>query len=445
MGRFNCTVQIPVLNSSQPRVLSPSQRSPKACGCEGLAEVAQVIRANQSRSALPTQPEAVQVFDPVNKKQYSLKFIGSKKYSECDEPHSDIIPTVGLSTYFTSKMSGVNKRFFLCKQYQNNRCRAFYNCNSIHACRKSVSELRAAHPPTKEAMEADILIPVYSAEEDEQFVVPMDKTEATEGRDITRSRESAGLLCAAYETKHSRCTAGRLCPNIHVDSNHMKHVKEMWKLPCCSDKACIGAAAGSVQFPRVNGHDFRGVVILDNRNGRHQPHILSRSAVGVTRGLLELCARGDAAYDAAGQILKVSQGKLCRPHQRKACKWGSSCNNVHVCRHKMIEFSAVSTSASSSEFSTPTTSPRHVCRIAGVRSPNCSNASSPASSPKASPRIVLPQATSNPVPVVPHSMTIPTPGALVLPVESSCSLTPILSSFREHHLPTGGINGFILV
>eukprot|EP01064_Diplonema_japonicum_P034900 TRINITY_DN737_c0_g1_i4.p1 TRINITY_DN737_c0_g1~~TRINITY_DN737_c0_g1_i4.p1 ORF type:complete len:536 (+),score=75.25 TRINITY_DN737_c0_g1_i4:501-2108(+) len=387
------------------------------CGCESVSRT--------SVQGVPKTAEVVHVFDPLNKRAYTLLYEPVAK-------HAEVIPTTGLATYFSVRESCTSKRFFLCKQYQNGKCRAYHNCNSIHACRGKIALLRQQHPPTKQAMEADVLLPIYTDEQDNTtFTVPMDRTERTAGRDLlmTNFRSGGvGKLCVAFEMRPSACVDLN-CSSIHVDGNHMKHVRSMWRVPCCSDAACIGdSAAKQVIFPTIGSQSIQGFTFTDGlcRPGSGVKVYWPKEALGVTKGLKDL-DYSSVEYREDGLYVRFQPGKLCRPHQRKACKWGADCNNLHVCRHKAssehLGVPSWSASASSSEFSTPTTSPNASPR--GLHGRNASTWSESTPSPSGSPRHTANQY----------------PSSIVTP-EANLAIAPLLNSFRTFHLPTGGMNEF---
>eukprot|EP01059_Diplonema_ambulator_P035277 TRINITY_DN8238_c1_g2_i1.p1 TRINITY_DN8238_c1_g2~~TRINITY_DN8238_c1_g2_i1.p1 ORF type:complete len:470 (+),score=29.71 TRINITY_DN8238_c1_g2_i1:68-1411(+) len=400
--------------AGQNTLVVPTSEKP-GCGCDAVAKVAV--------AGCPGYAENIHVFDPVNKRAYTLLYDPMSR-------HADVIPTAGLATYFKARETCTSKRFFLCKQYQNSKCRAYHNCNSIHACRAKVTSLRQQHPPTRQALEADILLPLISEEpEGGSFTVPMDRTERTTGRDILLSNlrsGAVGKLCPGYDLKPATCTDPN-CPMIHVDSNHMKHVRGMWKVPCCSDPACIGEhAASQVVFPKIGPHTIQGFTFTEPHRGVAGAKVYwPKEALGVTKGLKELDFSA-VEYREQGLYVRFQPGKLCRPHQRRACKWGSECNNLHVCRAKVsaeaLGLAPWSASASSSEFSTPTSSPNASPRGGHTRHASIwSEASS--TSPSGSPRHTH-QVVEHPV------------------AEGTVNITPLLNSFRNFQLPTGGMNGF---
>eukprot|EP00755_Sulcionema_specki_P016941 Sspe_Gene.10745::Locus_3601_Transcript_1_1_Confidence_1.000_Length_773::g.10745::m.10745 len=158
----------------------------------------------------------VKVFDPENGKPYTLAFLPG------DE--GDIKYTAGVRAYFECP----TKRVFLCKKYQKKQCRLHTECNSIHACRKVVSELRAQSPEKW----AQVMLKVVHG--DMEFSAPLEQTEKTVGREAllaSKCKKVAGVLCEAYDSL--RCVEGEMCPRIHVTHNHMRHVRNMWQLPCC--------------------------------------------------------------------------------------------------------------------------------------------------------------------------------------------------------------------
>ena len=304
---------------------------------------------------LPKHSQTVRVFDPETKAGYLLIFEGATAVA--NGAHSSVAPTAGLRTCFEGK--GGRRRFFLCKQFQAGRCRAHENCNSIHACREAIQQIRAASgdagsdedsAQAAAAREQPLALACQDGAALEAFELQVSKTEYTIARDIAVGRQAAAegdaggaeaaasvvppeelpQVCLDHEAGH--CAAGSLCSRIHVSVKYMKHIRQLWRTPCCSSASCGAAEAVSARLnPPPRG--FRIVTSEAGGDGSDEVHPVAR--LGFTVGLSTLCKGqlgGRSHAGAAGGVLRVFAGKLCRPHARKMCKWGTKCNNLHVCR-----------------------------------------------------------------------------------------------------------------
>eukprot|EP00659_Diplonema_papillatum_P012897 gene12897-19888_t len=275
----------------------------------------------------------VKVFDPINKQAYRLRLGGEK---------TELLPTAGLDSYL-SRAAG-NKRVFLCKKYQARQCRAQNKCNSIHADRKKISELREQFPASEDAIKSEKHVEVYSELDNERFSVPLDRVIETAGSHLmTRmnsiddsqgsvssaggSMSGVGIVCQLHDQKVPNCPMGNMCENIHIDPAYLRHTKSMWKMPCCSQQECPGnhntSSKKQLAFPKLSGNrSWEFFQVTEGSCTGLHPAL----AVTPTKGLKELCEA------ETGDVLSIPPTNVCRPHQRKACKWGVDCNNVHICR-----------------------------------------------------------------------------------------------------------------
>eukprot|EP01064_Diplonema_japonicum_P014785 TRINITY_DN2249_c0_g1_i1.p1 TRINITY_DN2249_c0_g1~~TRINITY_DN2249_c0_g1_i1.p1 ORF type:complete len:400 (+),score=101.08 TRINITY_DN2249_c0_g1_i1:44-1201(+) len=286
--------------------------------------------SSSSDGADSDDAKKVVVFDPINKRPYSLTY-GSEG--------SEIQHTAGLELHLSSK--GVNKRAFLCKKYQARQCRAQGKCNSIHADRKKIAQLRAENPTDKSI---PVEVSVYNAVEDEVFSVPTERILKTDAYFVHvvkngKSREPfERIVCVKHETEG--CDGS--CGEIHIDVAYLRHVRSMWKAPCCSQPACSAATDASPRFPMLqNCREWKHFRVSDGGKGA----VWQRSLITYTKGLHDIC---DNEMDS---VLTVPMNRVCRPHQKKACKWGLDCGNVHICRKKMP-----------SGFARPARKPEHVSK-----------------------------------------------------------------------------------
>eukprot|EP01059_Diplonema_ambulator_P031843 TRINITY_DN598_c0_g12_i1.p1 TRINITY_DN598_c0_g12~~TRINITY_DN598_c0_g12_i1.p1 ORF type:complete len:428 (+),score=120.05 TRINITY_DN598_c0_g12_i1:55-1338(+) len=257
----------------------------------------------------------VVVFDPINKQPYSLT------YGEGGEIH----PTAGLELHLSS--NGANKRAFLCKKYQARQCRAQSKCNSIHADRKRITQLRAENPTDKSV---PVEVTVYHPTEDETFSVPTERILKTEGYHKhvagpnARPKDPTGkrLVCVKHESEG--CDGA--CGDIHIDVAYLRHVRSMWKSPCCSQASCGCDADAASRLPLLSGsREWKNFKIIDGGKGAAWP----KAMITYTKGLKDLCEEEHT------DTLIIPMTRVCRPHQKKACKWGLDCSNVHICRKKL--------------------------------------------------------------------------------------------------------------
>eukprot|EP01060_Flectonema_neradi_P004460 TRINITY_DN12889_c3_g1_i1.p1 TRINITY_DN12889_c3_g1~~TRINITY_DN12889_c3_g1_i1.p1 ORF type:complete len:359 (+),score=74.06 TRINITY_DN12889_c3_g1_i1:50-1078(+) len=337
-------------------------------------------------TSLPVFNEVITVFDPTNKKGYELQYGGAK---------SEVFPTMGLQIYFEQRRVGGCKRVFLCKKFQGRICRAHEMCNSIHACRKKVAEMRALYPSSENESE----ITVLCLPDGEKIKVPISKTEYTVGR-----QAGEGTLCQDHEVR--ACTRGQSCTLIHVDPRHIHSLRALWKSPCCSQPACPSKTSVPIDYPKINGQDWNSF----SMNGSSpQP----RDGLAHTKGLIEVCGSGVVSNGC----LQLSHAKLCRPHLRMQCKWGVECNNVHICRKRMPQGVSPVPSSQTSPVGSPGVSPHtkaHAQPQAAIDSPPSSVACSSNSDCSASDDEVNDK-TATP-------------------------LSPLLKEFRNALLPVGGLH-----
>eukprot|EP00659_Diplonema_papillatum_P007690 gene7690-11801_t len=258
--------------------------------------------------------QTITIFDPTNKKPYQLRYVP-------DSPETELYMTAGLELRLSE--SGNTKRPFLCKKYQARQCRAQATCNSIHADRKRVAALRAANPTDRQLpVEIQVQCPV----EAETFAVPVERVHPSAGFDALckalagkAKLSEVGILCKEFEV-HPCATD---CRCIHVDVAYLRHVRSMWKMPCCSQsKSCCEGAEPLAD----DQHPCGPPTFRVGESGVKTPKAL----LAVTRGLYAIA--GEAPRGAG--VLTIPTLRVCRPHQKKACKWGSDCNNVHVCRSR---------------------------------------------------------------------------------------------------------------
>eukprot|EP01059_Diplonema_ambulator_P037439 TRINITY_DN9914_c0_g1_i1.p1 TRINITY_DN9914_c0_g1~~TRINITY_DN9914_c0_g1_i1.p1 ORF type:complete len:374 (+),score=89.42 TRINITY_DN9914_c0_g1_i1:234-1355(+) len=252
----------------------------------------------------------VKVFDPLNKEAYVLRYGGVG---------SELFWTTGLESHLM-RVAG-NKRVFLCKKFQARQCRAQSRCNSIHADRDTIQQLRKDHPVPADASREGLTITVFSKTDGECFTVPCGKILPT-GADLSSQK---GYLCNSYDANCAlKCDLGKDCPNIHVETSYFRFLRSLWRTACCRQKDCLdrdGTAVKAKPGEAAILPEFRVAGMVEA-----YPSV----KLAVTRGLREL---NDEALKAHHTVLEIPATSICRPHQRKACKWGVDCNNVHICRN----------------------------------------------------------------------------------------------------------------
>ena len=287
------------------------------------------------RSTMPQESSEgksnVTVFDPVNKKGYELRFGGDD---------AEVFSTIGLQIYFDQKRHGGCKRVFLCKKYQAKLCRAEAMCNSIHACRRKVSEMRKLYPSS----ENEAGVKVFSEADDERFDVPVSRVHQTAGsfEALARLQMAATsanpsstmpyyLLCTAFENR--ACFKGDQCEKVHVDPRYLHSMRALWGVPCCGDPTCPSGSSIAADLPGVATEE--GVMPWTHFSIQRAP-AAEKGRLANTKGLKDLLAtlRHGALYK---DVVQIPSAKLCRPHLRRQCKWGPDCNNVHLCRMRLPE------------------------------------------------------------------------------------------------------------
>ena len=256
----------------------------------------------------------VKVFDPINKKPYNLRYGG-----DC----SEIQFTSGIESHFHI---GGNKRIFLCKKYQARQCRSQGKCNSIHADRRVISKLRQQNPVTDIAVKSETVIDVRSVSDNEKFHVSLDRVQETVGSQ-TAQKGTEVTMCAHHQ-KGASCPAGVACTEIHVEASYLRHLRSMWRMPCCGQSKCSDSCTGTSEtsYPLIKGgRAWKHFRVCDGGKGA----LWQQQLIAPTKGLKEICE------STCDDVITIPMTRVCRPHQRKMCKWGTDCNNVHVCRSKM--------------------------------------------------------------------------------------------------------------
>eukprot|EP01065_Artemidia_motanka_P015833 TRINITY_DN1954_c1_g1_i4.p1 TRINITY_DN1954_c1_g1~~TRINITY_DN1954_c1_g1_i4.p1 ORF type:complete len:562 (+),score=134.74 TRINITY_DN1954_c1_g1_i4:2701-4386(+) len=324
----------------------------------------QTRRQGHALHGQATKPDTISVWDPLNGKEYFMYYNSvhvptDKELKETSDrqlvhlastlsvdadtsreqlisniaaKRSQVLPTRGVTGYL-NRDPGCAKRFFLCKDYQRGKCRRLGECNSLHVDRQAVATYRAQYPPSQ--IQGRKMIRVSSDDDGEVFEVAVERlmrpgqtgSDGVWVRVVSRDVDLSGLLTQTGEAGSYVC----------VDAAHMRHLRTLWQLPCCSDPSCQDSQISAGQdLPK--GQD--GLKI--------QRFVLGRTPAGCgldatllwpTKGLLELTQQLSGAESPG--LVRVPMSRVCRPHIRKECKWGRSCNNVHLCRRSTAASTAM--------------------------------------------------------------------------------------------------------
>eukprot|EP01062_Namystynia_karyoxenos_P083558 TRINITY_DN962_c1_g1_i2.p1 TRINITY_DN962_c1_g1~~TRINITY_DN962_c1_g1_i2.p1 ORF type:complete len:581 (+),score=75.10 TRINITY_DN962_c1_g1_i2:158-1900(+) len=302
---------------------------------------------------------AVQAWDPLNGKQYTMRYTSAVHPTEREimgmsEPdlrlleravglspestreavasavaavRSQVVPSRGLKAYM-DREPGCAKRFFLCKDYQKGKCRRMGECNSLHVDRQAVAAQRAQYP-CLQTQQGRRTLRVRSEEDNETFDCPVERLASAgkgsvDGVWVRVMQRDADLEDLVTDTIDGSGTW------VKVEAAHMRHMRTMWQLPCCSSNGCpdgrSSAHAGRSELAQLGVSSF---VVGRSPGAGHDASLL-----WLTKGLSELSEQA-CGVEHAGQ-LRIPVNRICRPHIRKECKWGRSCMNVHVCRNSTL-------------------------------------------------------------------------------------------------------------
>jgi len=138
-------------------------------------------------------------------------------------------------------------------------------------------------------------------------------------------------LCLRFQV--GECRSGPNCPQWHVNPKHMDSVRQQLSVLLFSD--CCPAHGN---FPSLRS-DFRvllsGVPVVLTFDGGFE--------VGIPQDLIAVTAFWHQFLIQSPPPLAFtfSSARVCRLHQRQACKFGRDCNNIHICRSFWGELSAV--------------------------------------------------------------------------------------------------------
>eukprot|EP01060_Flectonema_neradi_P040567 TRINITY_DN9293_c0_g1_i1.p1 TRINITY_DN9293_c0_g1~~TRINITY_DN9293_c0_g1_i1.p1 ORF type:complete len:359 (+),score=50.68 TRINITY_DN9293_c0_g1_i1:47-1123(+) len=341
----------------------------------------------------------ITIFDPINRKPYELTYGGGSD--------SEILETVGLETYFRNVEMGCKKRAFLCKRYQMKQCRARKRCNSIHADRAKIATLRAQYPGCGGLPDGEAFLDIYSEEDKDYLSVSVERIRKTRASEI-----GALILCC----ENSDCERKESCDRIHIESAYLKRLRTMHRMPCCNQHSEIKEGDRPLSELRPNAL----LLVIDVQQIAELPI----SSAAETKGLRELAENGE------GDNIQIPLDRICRLHQRKACKWGPECNNIHICRKQHFDLTSperelTKRNTSSGSLSTSTSTVYLDCEddYESRRTSNCSYHST---------QTAVDWNTTKVEPCDSVASYTPDDGPLA----------PLLLSFRMSSLPCGGVNAF---
>ncbi|KAJ9442410.1 hypothetical protein DIPPA_00446 [Diplonema papillatum] len=255
-------------------------------------------------------------------------------------------------------------RACLCKLFQERRCGQGENCKSFHVDRTFVKKCRAERNVQLEEQFLNEV--VVNTEANLIFAVRFPAVVRTKGLEaykkiVKRSpdRIQPMALCEQYNPglgKIGECPADRSCGKIHIKHAELKDLNEArLRTPCCHAHGARNLTPAVLSYTAV--------VDIQGKKWTVDPHKLA-----MTDGL----HLGQFVYDAEG---------VCLLHIKSRCKYGRSCDRLHVCRAyaektKMLD----SLERVSTQHVSPATTPRSngtagLCRRDSQSMPMSRNAS----------------------------------------------------------------------
>eukprot|EP00667_Euglena_gracilis_P004914 EG_transcript_4942 len=152
----------------------------------------------------------------------------------------------------------------------------------------------------------------------EQFVL---KTAGAQK--YSKSQPHIPSLCLLFQ--HSRCNSREACNQIHIErefADHLRHLLNSSNISnCCRYHGDLGSS---------NSKLLSGCERVEMRPSGLPPVVIPSNRIAVTE-------YWSAAFSwnylrEKHNILFFSPSRVCNLHQRQACKYGSACKNVHICR-----------------------------------------------------------------------------------------------------------------
>jgi len=145
---------------------------------------------------------------------------------------------------------------------------------------------------------------------------------------LTRPPEGGGRglpLCLNY--MQDDCQASNSCPNLHVDRNLHTAIRSTLSNLFHSDCCCFHGDVPSTRRDFQSAIRHVGLLITNGPLGDVEVPPERCAVTAFWRSLLE--SHSDLA---AGGMIRCHVDRICRLHQRNACKFAMNCNNLHVCR-----------------------------------------------------------------------------------------------------------------
>eukprot|EP01065_Artemidia_motanka_P047455 TRINITY_DN7441_c0_g2_i1.p1 TRINITY_DN7441_c0_g2~~TRINITY_DN7441_c0_g2_i1.p1 ORF type:complete len:431 (+),score=124.11 TRINITY_DN7441_c0_g2_i1:59-1294(+) len=261
------------------------------------------------------------VYDPTNKARYLIPPI------MCDT-------TAGKQDYAEKRQS------FLCMLHQDaqpgvRRCNTARACNQLHVDRAAIRLLREEAAAThgrrcRQQHFVTELRGILDPASGSRIVVPYHRTEDSEGRGAyARGERRDYRLCMKH--LDGSCRVGRQCPDIHARPGYVLRVRG--GDPCCPFHNPQRTEAWA-------GQPFE----LRAKKSFKQPEYTTvpLCAVAITRGLQTL---PETTTPDGTKVRQFAVGKVCRLHQENRCDFGTSCNNIHVCRSLLGVLNGATTAA----------------------------------------------------------------------------------------------------
>eukprot|EP00669_Euglena_mutabilis_P007190 TRINITY_DN2558_c0_g1_i2.p1 TRINITY_DN2558_c0_g1~~TRINITY_DN2558_c0_g1_i2.p1 ORF type:complete len:257 (+),score=33.92 TRINITY_DN2558_c0_g1_i2:57-773(+) len=136
-------------------------------------------------------------------------------------------------------------------------------------------------------------------------------------------------LCLRFQT--GECRSGTSCPQRHLDPNYMAALRDSLAGTHFSDCCLLHGNIASLR------PDFRRLL-------SHTPVLItvdSEFEVGIPRAHDVIAVTSfwhQYLTDRDPRVpVTFTSVRICRLHQRQACKFGRDCNNVHICREFWAE------------------------------------------------------------------------------------------------------------
>ena len=214
----------------------------------------------------------------------------------------------------TSGHRGKGHRPCLCRLYLEGRCGQGKKCKSYHVDKDFIAKKRAEHGVVIETSFITEVV-VYEDTADKQivFAVRFPAVHRTKGLDSYRSDFSKEIinpkkLCESFR-ETGKCPVGAECPDIHVKAVELNGLKKRrLRTPCCAH----------------HGDRFESDLTTVTL-------VVSEDTSTVRDVPLSRLAENDAISKTEKEKV-FALTDVCRPHITGRCKYGKSCENLHVCR-----------------------------------------------------------------------------------------------------------------